>query len=174
MKLIIWLGNPGKKYEKTRHNVWFIFLNKFAKENNFSNFKNETKFKWEISEWRFNWEKTILLKPQTFMNLSWESIKKIVDFYKIYLEDFIVIYDDKDMEFWKIRFRETGSAWGHNWIKSMISHFWKDFKRIKIWIWYDTKYDVSDWVLWKFDSTDLIDLDWEIYEKTLDILKEKI
>jgi len=172
MKLIIWLGNPGKQYEKTRHNVWFIFLDKFAKENNFSDFKHETKFKWEISEWRFDWEKTILLKPQTFMNLSWESIKKIVDFYKIDLEDFVVIYDDKDMEFWKIRFRETWSAWGHNWIKSIISHFWKNFKRIKIWIWYDTKYDVSDWVLWKFDSSDLADLDWEIYENILEILKK--
>ena len=174
MKLIIWLGNPGKQYEKTRHNVWFIFLDKLALENNFSEFKKESKFKWEISEWRFEWEKTILLKPQTFMNLSWESMRKIVDFYKIDDQDLIVIYDDKDMEFWKIRFRETGSAWGHNWIKSIISHFSKDFKRIKIWIWYDTKYDVSDWVLGKFDSADLADLDWEVYEKSLEVLKENI
>jgi PTH1 family peptidyl-tRNA hydrolase len=76
------------------------------------------------------------------------------------------------MEFWKVRFRETGSAWGHNWIKSIISHFWKDFKRIKIWIWYDTKYEVSDWVLWKFDWADLADIDWEIYEKSIKLLKE--
>ena len=174
MKLIIWLGNPGKQYEKTRHNVWFIFLEKFRKENNFSDFKLESKFKWEISEWRFEWEKTILLKPQTYMNLSWESIRKIVDFYKIDLEDIIVIFDDKDMEFWKVRFRETGSAWGHNWIKSIISHFWKDFKRIKIWIWYDSKYDVSDWVLGKFSEADLADIDSEIYEKSLEILKKNI
>jgi len=177
MRLIIWLGNPGKQYEKTRHNVWFIFLDKFREmfsQNIFTQFKFESKFKWEISEWRFNNQKTILLKPTTFMNLSWESLRKIVDFYKIDLENIIVIYDDKDMEFWKIRFRETGSAWGHNGIKSIISHFWKDFKRIKIWIWYDTKYDVSDWVLWKFDSADLADLDSEIYEKALDVLKENI
>jgi PTH1 family peptidyl-tRNA hydrolase len=83
MKLIVWLWNPWKQYEKTRHNVWFIFLDKFRKENNFSNFKLESKFKWEISEARFENEKTILLKPQTFMNLSWESLRKIVDFYKI-------------------------------------------------------------------------------------------
>ncbi len=172
MKLIVWLWNPWKKYEKTRHNAWFIFLDKLKKENNFSDFKLESKFKWEISEWRFNWEKTILLKPQTFMNLSWESLRKIVDFYKIDLEDIIVIYDDKDMEFWKIRFRETGSAWGHNWIKSIISHFSKDFKRIKIWIWYDTKYDVSDWVLAKFNEADLVDIDSEIYDKVLEILKK--
>jgi len=174
MKLIIWLWNPWKKYEKTRHNVWFLFLDYLAEEENFSDFKSESKFKWEISEWRINLEKTILLKPQTFMNLSWESIRKIVDFYKIEEEDIIVLYDDKDMEFWKIRFRETWSAGGHNGIKSIISHFWKDFKRIKIWIWYDTKYDVSDWVLWKFDEADIADLNWEIFEKSLNILKEKI
>lgn len=172
MKLIIWLGNPGKQYEKTRHNVWFIFLDKFSWEKNFSEFKLETKFKWEISEWRFKWKKTILLKPQTYMNLSWESLRKIVDFYKIDLDDILVVYDDKDMDFWKIRFRETWSAWWHNGIKSIISHFSKDFKRIKIWIWYDTKYDVSDWVLWKFNWEDLVNIDWEIYDKTLNILEE--
>jgi len=171
MKLIIWLGNPGKQYEKTRHNVWFIFLDKFREENNFSEFKLETKFKWEISESRFEWKKTILLKPQTYMNLSWESLRKIVDFYKIELDDIIVIFDDKDMEFWKIRFRETWSAWWHNWIKSIISHFWKDFKRIKIGIWYDNKYEVSDWVLGKFSEENLIDIGNEIYEKSLKILK---
>jgi len=171
MKLIIWLGNPGKQYEKTRHNVWFIFLDKFREENNFSEFKLETKFKWEISEARFEWEKTILLKPQTYMNLSWESLRKIVDFYKIELGNIIVIFDDKDMEFWKIRFRETWSAWWHNWIKSIISHFWKDFKRIKIWIWYNQNYEVSDWVLWKFSEENLIDIDNEIYKKSFEVLK---
>lgn len=174
MKLIVWLWNPWKQYEQTRHNVWFIFLDKFISENNFSEFKLETKFKWETSEGRFNWEKTILLKPQTYMNLSGESLKKIVDFYKIELENITVIYDDKDMDFWKTRFRNTGSAWWHNWIKSIISHFSKDFKRIKIWIWYDIKYDVSDWVLGKFDWADLADITWEIYEKSLILLKENI
>ncbi len=76
MKLLIWLWNPWKQYEKTRHNVWFIFLDKFAIENDFSEFKLETKFKWEISEWRIDWNKTILLKPTTYMNLSWEKILK--------------------------------------------------------------------------------------------------
>lgn len=171
MKLIIWLWNPWKQYETTKHNIWFMFLDFFVWKENFSNFKNESKFKAEISEWRFNWEKTILLKPQTYMNLSWESVRKIIDFYKIDLENIIVIYDDLSMDFWKIRFREKGSAWGHNWIKSIISHLWKEFKRIKIWIWYNSKYDVSDWVLWKFSEADLADLNWEIYEKSLNLLK---
>jgi PTH1 family peptidyl-tRNA hydrolase len=174
MKLIVWLWNPWKQYEKTRHNIWFMFLDFFASINNFSNFKNETKFKAEISQWILAWEKTILLKPQTYMNLSWESLRKIVDFYKIELDDIIVIYDDLSLEFGKIRFRETGSAWGHNWIKSIISHFSKDFKRIKIWIWYNSNYEVSDWVLSKFTNDEIDEFEDEIFEKTYDLLKKNI
>jgi PTH1 family peptidyl-tRNA hydrolase len=108
------------------------------------------------------------------MNLSWESLKKIVDFYKIDLEDIIVIYDDKDMDFWKVRFRETGSAWWHNWIKDIIKYFWKDFKRIKIWVWYNKNYEVSDWVLSNFTKDELEELEYEIFDKVLDVLKKNI
>jgi len=99
MKLIVWLWNPWEKYKKTRHNIWFMFLDFLVsplnqkntspltpllkEEGDFGEFKTEKKFKAEISEWRFQWEKTILLKPQTYMNLSWESVKKVSDFYKI-------------------------------------------------------------------------------------------
>ena len=81
MKLIVWLWNPWDKYEKTKHNVGFLFLNHLAEKENFSDFKTESKFKAKIASWIFKEEKTILLKPQTYMNLSWESIRKIVDFY---------------------------------------------------------------------------------------------
>ncbi len=174
MKLIVWLWNPWKQYEKTRHNIWFMFLDFFAWKEWFSEFKNEAKFKAEISQWIFAWKKTILLKPHTYMNLSWESIKKIVYFYKIDLKDIIIIYDDKDMDFWKIRFRETGSAGGHNWIKSIISYFWKDFKRIKIWIWFNPNYEVSDWVLSKFTQDEIYQLEDNIFDKTYEILKLNI
>jgi len=177
MKLIIWLWNPGKKYENTRHNIWFMFLDFLVKmfwQNTFTKFKLESKFKWEISEWIYEWEKTILLKPHTFMNLSWESIKKIVNFYKIDLENIIIIYDDLSLELWKIRFREKGSAWGHNWIKSIISYFSQEFKRIKIWIWYNNNYEVSDWVLSKFTDEELDIFEDEIFEKSYEILKKNI
>jgi len=108
------------------------------------------------------------------MNLSWESLKKIVNFYKIDLEDIIVIYDDLSMDFWKIRFRETWSAWGHNWIKDIIKYFWKDFKRLKIWVWYNSNYEVSDWVLSKFSNDELYELNNEIFPKTIEILNEKM
>ena len=177
MKLIVWLWNPGKKYEKTRHNIWFMFLDFLVEmfwRNTFTEFKLESKFKWEISEWIYEWEKTILLKPNTFMNLSWESLRKIVDFYKIDLEDIIIIYDDLSLELWKIRFREKGSAWGHNWIKSIISHFSQEFKRIKIWIWYNDNYEVSDWVLSKFTNEELDIFEDEIFEKSYELLKKNI
>jgi len=174
MKLIIWLWNPWKQYEKTRHNIWFMFLDFFISRNNFSDFKLESKFKWEISEWIFEWEKSILLKPQTYMNLSWESLIKIINFYKIELENIIVIYDDLSLEFWKIRFREKWSAWGHNWIKDIIKHFWQNFKRIKIWIWFNDNYEVSDWVLSKFSNNEIEKLEGEIFDKSYNLLIENI
>lgn len=164
MNLIIWLWNPWEKYKYTKHNVWFLFLDYFSSKNNFENFKLESKFKAQISNWIYFWKKTILLKPQTFMNLSWESIRKIVDFYKIDLNNIIVIYDDISMDFWKIRFRSTWSAGWHNWIKNIISHFSDNFKRIKIWIWYNDNYEISDWVLSKFRNEELEQLEDEIYK----------
>lgn len=174
MKIIVWLGNPWDKYLKTKHNIWFIFLDKLKKENNFEEFKFESKFKWEISNWNINWEKTILLKPQTFMNLSWESLKKLTDFYKVSNDEIIVIYDDLSMDFWKIRFREKWSAWWHNWVKDIIRFFWDEFKRIKVWIWFNSNFEVSDWVLSKFTEEELIDIDNEIYKNTYNLLIEKI
>ena len=151
-----------------------MFLDYFKKKNNFPDFTYESKFKWEISTWSLSSEKVVLLKPQTFMNLSWESVRKIVDFYKLSLEDFIVIYDDLSMEFWKIRFRESWSAWWHNWIKDIIRYFKEDFKRIKFWIWFNPKFEVSNWVLSKFSEEELIDFEREIFEKVEDLLKQKL
>lgn len=159
MKLIVGLWNPWKEYEQTRHNIWFVFLDFFASEHDFPDFKKEEKMKSKLSTKTLNNEKIILCKPQTFMNLSGEAIRKIVDFYKIQKEDIIVIYDDISLDFGKIRYRDTGSAWGHNWVKSTISHIGKDFKRIKIWVWLHPKYEVSDWVLSKFSKEEQTEID---------------
>ena len=174
MKLIVWLWNPWDQYIKTRHNVWFLFLDYLAEKEKFSDFKNESKFKWEISSWIFQWEKTILLKPTTYMNLSWESIRKLVDFYKIDIENITIIYDDMSMGFWKLRFREKWSAWWHNGIKSIIQHFNDNFYRIKVWIWFNDNYEVSDWVLSKFTDNELNDLENQIFPETYKLLKEKL
>lgn len=166
VKLIVGLGNPGDKYRYTRHNLGFIFLDKFREEEDFSDWKYESKFIADIAEGNYNWEKTIFVKPQTFMNLSGESLQKICNFYKLWAEDITVIYDDKDMDFGKVRFRETGSAGGHNGIKDIIKYFWGDWKRIKIWVGKTPpKYETTDWVLSKFSEEELIDLDNEVFEK---------
>lgn len=171
MKIIVWLWNPWPLYKETRHNLWFIFLDKFKEKNNFSDWKYESKFTAEISKGIKNDKKIVLLKPQTFMNLSWESLQKICSFYKLTAKDFSVVYDDKDMDFWKIRVREKGSAWGHNGIKSIIKYFWEDWKRIKVWVWKTPdKYITADWVLSKFSQEELIDIDTSIY----DSLEEKV
>jgi PTH1 family peptidyl-tRNA hydrolase len=115
-----------------------------------------------------------LLKPQTFMNLSWESVRKIVDFYKIDIKDFIVVYDDLSMDFWKVRFREKWSAWWHNWVKDIIKHFWDQFDRIKVWIWFNQNYEVSDWVLSKFKDEELDELDDKVFWEVFDLLLQKI
>jgi PTH1 family peptidyl-tRNA hydrolase len=172
MKLIVWLWNPGDKYRETRHNLGFIFLDKFREENWFSDWKYESKFSADICSGIISWEKVFLVKPQTFMNLSWESLAKICNFYKLTSEDFIVIYDDISMDFWKIRVRETGSAGGHNGVKSIIGHFKSNWSRIKVWVWEPWKYDVSDWVLSKFTADELIDIDNEIYDKIDNELKK--
>ncbi len=173
MKLIVWLWNPWEKYEKTKHNVGFLFLDYLKEKDNFSDFKLESKFKAEVSSWILLWEKTILLKPQTYMNLSWESIRKIVDFYKIDTDDIIIIYDDMSMDFSKIRIRNKWSAWWHNGIKDIIKHFKDEFKRIKIWIWFNDNYEVSDWVLSKFNQDELDKLEDKVFPEVYIKLKEE-
>jgi len=172
MKVIVWLWNPWNKYRDTRHNLGFIVLDKFREEESLSEWKFEGKFMADISSWIITGEKVIVVKPQTFMNLSWESLRKICSFYKLEAKDFIVIYDDIAMEFWKVRVRKSWSAWGHNGVKDIIRHFWEAWKRIKVWIWKDEKYETSDWVLSKFTPEELIDIDNEIYPKVSEELKK--
>ncbi len=172
MRLIIWLWNPWDAYRETLHNLGFIFLDKFKQEEDFSDWKYESKFTAEISSWTLNWEKTLLVKPQTFMNLSWESVMKLCNYYKLIHEDIIVIYDDISMEFWKVRVRETWSAGWHNGVKSIIQYMKSDWMRIKVWVWFNEKYSVSDWVLSKFTAEQLIDIDNEIYDTISDQLKK--
>ncbi len=121
MKLIVGLGNPGKEYEKTRHNIGFITIDSILEAYNFPNFSEEKKFKAMISTGEINSEKVILAKPLTFMNLSGEAVQSIVNFYKIDVSDVIIIQDDKDMEFLKTRVKnEISGSGGHNGIKSIL------------------------------------------------------
>ena len=132
MYIIAGLGNPGRKYENTRHNTGFSVIDVIAKEHGITML--ELKHKAMIGKGLIEGQRVILAKPQTFMNLSGESVRELVDYYKIdETRELLVIYDDISMETGKLRIRQKGSAGGHNGIKNIIAHLGHDvFKRIKI------------------------------------------
>ena len=129
MKLIVGLGNPGVKYEKTRHNVGFDTLELLGKKVKLNSIKE--KFNGIIGEFNSNGEKVLLLKPQTFMNLSADCVGAVIKFYKIEKQDILIVYDDMDLPLGQIRFKEKGSSGGHNGIKSIISCIGQEFSRVK-------------------------------------------
>jgi len=154
MKLIVGLGNIGKEYEGTRHNVGFSTVDILADKLGVQ-FQLETKFKGLIASLNKNGEKIIILKPTTYMNLSGEAVHAVMNFYKINIEDIVVICDDLDMEVGKLRFRTKGSAGGHNGLKNIILHTGTEkFDRIKIGISRDKYIPVVDWVLGHFNEED--------------------
>ncbi|MBL3850905.1 aminoacyl-tRNA hydrolase [Bacillus anthracis] len=171
MKLIVGLGNPGREYELTRHNIGFMAIDELAKRWNIS--LNEQKFKGVFGAGFVNGEKVILLKPLTYMNLSGESIRPLMDYYKIDIEDFVVLYDDLDIPVGKLRLRMKGSAGGHNGVKSTISHLGtQEFQRIRMGI--DRPKNgmkVVDYVLGRFTSEEIPDVNHSI-EKAADACEE--
>jgi PTH1 family peptidyl-tRNA hydrolase len=131
MFLIVGLGNPGKEYEDTRHNVGFKVVDNIAKEYNIE--INRQKFKGTYGEGFIDGEKVMILKPITYMNLSGESVREVMEFYNLDNKDILIIYDDISLEVGTLRIREKGSAGGHNGIKSIIAHLGSDvFSRIKV------------------------------------------
>jgi PTH1 family peptidyl-tRNA hydrolase len=165
VKLIVGLGNPGKKYTNTKHNVGFMCLDKYAHKYNLT-FKKENKFNAELVKV----DSLLLLKPHTFMNLSGQSIKAIVDYYDIDVDDILIIYDDLSLPLGKIRLREKGSAGGHNGIKSVISHLGtQEFKRIKVGIDSNPLIDTKDYVLGTFTKKQLEELSLK-FNQVVDIM----
>ena len=131
MKLIVGLGNPGPTYDRTRHNIGFEVIDELA--NRFNAPLTQTKWKGLYSMSFQNGEKVFLLKPLTYMNLSGESIRPLMDYYDIDIEDLLILYDDLDLPVGKIRLRQKGSAGGHNGVKSTIAHLGtQQFNRIRI------------------------------------------
>ncbi|MDD5732009.1 MAG: aminoacyl-tRNA hydrolase [Patescibacteria group bacterium] len=155
MKIIIGLGNPGKKYENTRHNVGFLamdrIVNKMAQKDIKVDFKLDKKFEAEVAKLKLGNEDVLLVKPQIFMNLSGVAVKKIVDFYKVIPEkDLMVIYDDVDIPLGKVRIRGEGSSAGHNGLQSIIDELGTDrFMRVRIGIGRPANelVKIEDWVL---------------------------
>ena len=159
MYIIVGLGNPGDKYEKTRHNVGFNVIDLLAKE--YSIDVSKIKHKALIGEGRVGTEKVILVKPMTYMNLSGESVADICNYYNIDLENLIVIYDDIDLDVGKIRIRKKGSGGTHNGMRSIIKCLGSgDFPRVRVGVSKPMKgQDLADFVLSRFRKEEQADLE---------------
>ena len=154
MKLIVGLGNPGREYEKTRHNIGFMCIDEIA--NYFQVNININKFNGLYNQFTYNNEKIILLKPQKYMNLSGEVIRDFVNYFKINIQDILVICDDLDTSVGTYRLRYKGSSGGHNGLKNIELHLsTKEYKRIKIGISNNKNIDTKDYVLGKFSNEEM-------------------
>lgn len=146
MYIIAGLGNPGKKYENTRHNMGFIAIDLLAEE--FGIKVDKLKFKSLVGEGRIAGQRVLLMKPQTYMNLSGEAIREAVNFYKIDPEELIVIYDDIDIPTGTFRIRKKGSAGTHNGMRSVVYQIQSDqFPRVRVGIGSETKMDLINYVV---------------------------
>lgn len=159
MFVIVGLGNPTKEYDNTRHNIGFAAIDMLADKYQIN--VNEVKHKALLGKGVINGTKVILVKPLTYMNLSGEAVRAVIDYYKVdEEEELLVIYDDISLDVGQLRIRKKGSAGGHNGIKNIISHLGHDtFKRIKVGVGEKPKgYDLADYVLGHFGADEQITL----------------
>ena len=146
--LVVGLGNPGSKYEHTRHNMGFLTVDLLAEQAGVK--LNKVKFKSAYNILRFAGAKCLVMKPQTYMNLSGEAVREAVQFYKLPADRVLVIYDDVSLPVGKIRVRPSGSAGGHNGIKNIIAHLGTDvFPRVKVGVGSPAhpEHEMIDWVI---------------------------
>lgn len=154
MYVICGLGNPGKKYENTRHNMGFITIDQLAEKHDIK--VDRVKFKALVGEGRIAGQRVLLVKPQTYMNLSGESVQEVMHFYKLDPEELIVIYDDLDLEVGALRLRKFGSAGTHNGMRSVVQHLNSDrFPRIRLGIGANGKRDIIDHVIGGFTKEEV-------------------
>ncbi len=169
MKLIAGLGNIGTKYTFTRHNAGFMLIDSIA-INAGLDLRENSRLKCYMAKFSNNGEDYLLIKPTTFMNLSGEAVRAVIDYYKIDIKDTLIVFDDLSLELGKIRFRPNGSDGGHNGIKSVIQHLGtKDIARLKIGIGPQPSIPSEVFVLQNFSKEEL-----EKLKETLSIAKEGI
>lgn len=154
MKLIVGLGNPGREYEKTRHNIGFMAIDRIVDSLGIEFDKN--KFNGSYCVGNIDGEKVMFLKPLEYMNLSGNVIGRFVKFFDIDISDILIIHDDLDMDLGRIKLRPQGSSGGHNGLKNIEANLGtKEYKRVKIGISNDKRFDTKDYVLGKFSSDDM-------------------
>ena len=168
MKMVVGLGNPGREYENTRHNIGFIIVDSYAKKNNITSFQE--KFNGLYTKVYLNGEYFLLVKPLSFMNLSGTVISKYIDYFKIDLKDVLIIHDDLDMNFGRIKIVFNSSSGGHNGIKDIERCLGsKEYARVKIGISNDKSIDTKDYVLGTFSSDEIKKMN-EIYKDLENII----
>ena len=168
MKLVVGLGNPGKEYDKTRHNVGFMVIDNYICHLNISDTMWKKKFNSLYLQTEINGEKVILMKPLTYMNLSGQAVKEVVDYFKINVSDVLVISDDLDLAVGNFKLKSNGSSGGHNGLKNIAECLGTtEYKRLKVGIAKDKSIDIKDYVLGKISSDDL-----KIYDALFNHLTE--
>ena len=162
MRLLVGLGNPGKEYAQTRHNMGFMAVDEIVRRFSFTPWKKA--FKGQTCSGEIDGEKIILLKPETYMNLSGESVQEAVHFYKLSPSDVIVFHDELDLPVGKRKVKIGGSPAGHNGLKSIDNHIGQDYMRIRIGINNDKQIPTADYVLGKPSKEDFKVLDQEFIQ----------
>lgn len=171
--LIVGLGNPGPKYENTRHNIGFECIDHFALKTGLDHWIQKKDLKCMQASGNLGESRVIAIKPTTFMNLSGEAVAAAVRFYKIPTENIIVLHDELDIPFGQIRTRVGGGSAGHNGIKSIMQHIGEDFGRVRIGIQADTPMESADFVLSRFAPEEEKHLD-DLKKETTAILTEYV
>lgn len=158
---VVGLGNPGEKYEKTRHNIGFLIVDSLAQAISADNWKTKKDLNCEISTTTLDKTKVLLVKPNNFMNNSGVSVSKVIQYYGLQPSDITTVYDDIDIKFGLIRMRVGGSSGGHNGVKSIIEHIGEDFNRVRIGVANNVspKQDSAKFVLSKFSKAEQEHLD---------------
>ncbi|MCK9198205.1 MAG: aminoacyl-tRNA hydrolase [Bacilli bacterium] len=175
MKLYVGLGNPGPEYKYTRHNIGFMIIDTLLGKLNINSNEQKAQFKGLVCKTKINNEDVFIFKPLTFMNLSGQAVKEIVDYYKIPIDDIVVIHDDMDFELGKFKLKEKGSEAGHNGIKDIIQKLGtQEFKRIRIGIGRTVLANKAGYVLGKLNKEELEvvkDISFKIVDALIDFTK---
>ena len=170
MKLIVGLGNPGKEFENTRHNIGFMIIDNYISVKKINILDWQKKFNALYLQTNINGEKVIFLKPQTYMNLSGEAVKKFVDYFKINIDDILIISDDLDLKIGNFKLKSNGSSGGHNGLKSIANCIGtENYKRLKVGISKSGEIASKDYVIGKIFSSD-----FEIYKNLFNYLVDVI
>lgn len=171
--IIVGLGNVGKKYDGTRHNIGFAAVDALAKSQEFDPWIDKKDLKCHITSQTIGSTRVMLCKPTTFMNLSGEAVQALAHFYKVPVDHIIAVHDELDIPFGQIRMRMGGSSAGHNGIKSLTQHLGEGYGRVRIGVQAETPMDAADFVLTSFSKEELTEMD-PLIKESIAILTEYI